>query len=313
MTAVDCRKVTVSYGEVQALSEVDLTVEEGETLALLGPSGSGKTTLAYAVAGLVPLSGGEVRMGGEVVANSRGGRPPDARRVGMVFQNYALWPHMDALDIVAYPLRREGHGKPEARRRAAELMGRLGIGELAGRRPAELSGGQQQRVGLARALARPASLYLFDEPTAHLDAAVRAVVQSEVGRSRRDTGAAAIYSTHDAAEALAIADRVALLRDGGVVQVGTPRQVYDQPADQWAAELTGPVSVLSDGRLVRPDWVVPSGTLPGPVTDVRFRGTHTDYLVTLDAGPCLIRLPGPPRYQVGDVERWTVERSWSAA
>lgn len=333
---LECRGVTVDYGSVRAVAGIDLKVEEGETLGLLGPSGSGKTTLAHAIAGLVPLSGGEILIAGELVADRRGGLPPDRRQVGVVFQNYALWPHMDAIDIVAYPLRRSGRSKPDARSTAAELMGRLGIGELAGRRPAELSGGQQQRVGLARALARRASLFLFDEPTAHLDAAVRAMVQAEIGRIRQDHGAAAIYATHDAAEAMAIADRVALLRAGHLVQLGSPRQVYERPVDRWAGELTGPLSVLtghSDGTsvavddlpvevlgeaptpgavelMVRPDWVRLGGSLKGRVVEVLFRGPYTEHVIETPAGVFTASMSGPPTVAVGEVCGWRIDRAW---
>jgi ABC-type Fe3+/spermidine/putrescine transport system ATPase subunit len=333
---LECRGVSVDYASVRALSGVNLIVGEGETLALLGPSGSGKTTLAHAIAGLVPLAEGEIVMNGEVVADRHGGSTPDRRQMGVVFQNYALWPHMNALDIVAYPLRRAGASRDRARKDAADLMERLGIGELGQRRPAQLSGGQQQRVGLARALARRADLYLFDEPTAHLDAAVRAVVQTEIGRARKEGAAAAVYSTHDAAEALAMADRVALLRDGALVQVGTPREVYEQPADEWSAQLTGPASVLSglcDGSsvfvegvpidvgnsshpegavdlLVRPDWVIPGGSLAGSINEVLFRGPHTDYRVESPVGEFMARLGGPPTMAAGTACGWTISRGW---
>lgn len=330
-----CRDVSVDYGSVRALSGVDLEVAEGETLALLGPSGAGKTTLAHAIAGFVPLASGEIWLAGELVADAASGSPPDKRRIGVVFQNYALWPHMDAVDIVAYPLRRAGAPKDEARLEAAELMARLGIGELVGRRPAELSGGQQQRVGLARALARRAVLYLLDEPTAHLDATVRSVVQGEIASARRHATAAAIYSTHDAAEALAIADRVALLRNGELIQLGTPQEVYQEPVDRWAAELTGPVSVLEGqvegshvvvadvalplsgpvvpGRtevLVRPDWVAPGGPVSGIVERALFRGPHTDYMVHTSAGSFVSRVSGAPSIQPGTTCGWTIERAW---
>ena len=172
----------------------------------------------------------------------------------MVFQNYALWPHLTALDTVAYPIRRRGVRRAEARREAEQILARLHVRDLAHRRPAELSGGEQQRVGLGRALARDAALYLFDEPTAHLDTHVRGVFLDELVTRLRDTGAAALYATHDAEEALGVADRVALLTAGRVVQVGTPEEVYHRPVDVWAARLTGPVSVLETG----------DGAGPGP-------------------------------------------------
>ncbi len=312
--AVECRGVTVDYGSVRAVDGVSFTLAVGETLALLGPSGSGKTTLVYAVAGFVPLAAGEVAIGGVTVATPGRAVPPEDRRVGMVFQNYALWPHLEALDTVAYPLRRQGLGRAEARARARELLARLGLADHGHRRPAELSGGQQQRVGLARALARDAAVYLLDEPTAHVDATVRAAVQEEIARARRDAGAAAIYASHDAEEALALADRVALLRDGRLVQFGTPREVYEEPVDLWAARLTGQASVLDhDGaaRMVRPEWVHLGGPMPGEVVAVWYRGPHTDYRVETAAGAVVVRAAGPPVAVEGDQPGVTVRRSWA--
>ncbi len=311
--AVECAGVTVDYGATRAVDGVDLRLGAGETLALLGPSGSGKTTLVYAIAGFVPLAAGEIVIRGRSVATAERAVPPEDREVGMVFQNYALWPHLDALDTVAYPLRRQGLGRAAARARARELLARLGLADLGHRRPAELSGGQQQRVGLARALARDAAVYLFDEPTAHLDAAVRAAVQEEIARARRDAGAAAIYASHDAEEALALADRVALLRDGRVVQVGTPRQVYEEPVDVWAARLTGPASVLDHddaALMVRPEWVRLGGPIPGEVVEVWYRGPHTDYRLETHVGTALARTLGPPAASPGDRPGIAIERSW---
>ena len=162
----------------------------------------------------------------------------------MVFQDHALWPHLSVLDTVAYPLRRAGAPKSAARQAARDILEQLGLGPLAERRPGQLSGGEQQRVGLARALARGPGLYLFDEPTAHLDASLRGQILEEVARRRAADGAAAIYATHDAAEALAIADRVAVLHSGRMAQAGPPAEVYAAPDDLIVAALTGPMSVL---------------------------------------------------------------------
>jgi ABC-type Fe3+/spermidine/putrescine transport system ATPase subunit len=284
-------------------------------LALLGPSGSGKSTLLHTIAGFHAPRTGEVWLGGDCVASPEVALPPERRNVAMVFQNYALWPHVNALDTVAYPMRRRGMGRSDARREAAEILDRLRVGHLAHRRPAELSGGEQQRVGLGRALAGDAGLYLFDEPTAHLDTHVRAVFLDELVLRLRDTGAAALYATHDAEEALGVADRVALLAAGRVVQVGTPEEVYRRPVDEWAARLTGPVSVLDtqDGRvLVRPEWARLDGDRTARVVDVRFRGPHSDYVLDTEAGRLLVREPGPPRHARGDEARWRLCESWAA-
>lgn len=348
---LDCRGVVVAYGGDPVLDGLDLTVAPGEVVAVLGPSGSGKSTLLSAVAGFVPLRGGEISLAGRVVASAqtRSGRrgravPPEARGVGMVFQHYALWPHLTAVETVAYPLRRAGFDVDEARRRALALLDVVGIADLADRRPAQLSGGQQQRVGLARAVARDPSLYLFDEPTAHLDTALRAALADELASRRAASGAAALYATHDAGEALAVADRLALLRGGRIVQSGTPQQIYEQPVDRWAAQLTGSVSVLdatvepvaagslllhvwrdttevSGGIathgarqvLVRPDWLSFGGDLPATVVRLWYRGAHTDYLLQTPVGYVELRQAGPPSARAGERVTWSLRRVWVVA
>ena len=310
-SALEITGLEVAYGGTTALCGVSLRLLPGEMLALLGPSGSGKSTLLHAVAGFLVPRAGTIRLAGTTVTGA--GRPlaPERRDLGVVFQNYALWPHLTAVDTVAYPLRRRGTARTPARAEALEIMARLHIAHLAHRRPAELSGGEQQRVGLARALARHPSVYLFDEPTAHLDTHVRAVFLDELATRRRDSGAAALYATHDAEEALGLADRVALLHDGRLLQVGSPQQVYDEPVDLFAAQLTGPASVLDDGQLlVRPGWARLGGPSDGVVGAVRFRGPHSDYLVETPRGALLVREPGPPCHPVGARPGWTLLRSW---
>ena len=308
----------VDYDGTTALAGVSLRVDPGEVLAVLGPSGSGKSTLLGAVAGFLVPRAGSIRVGGTTVAGNGRPMPPERRDLGVVFQNYALWPHLTAVDTVAYPARRRGAGRAKARDEALEIMRRLRIDHLAGRRPAELSGGEQQRVGLARALARRPSLYLFDEPTAHLDTHVRGVFLEELVARQRDSGAAAVYATHDAEEALGLADRIALLRDGRLVQTGPPQEVYDQPVDLFAARLTGPASVIDDpdgagSVLIRPGWARLGGPLEGTVRAVWFRGPHSDYLVDSPRGPVLIREAGPPRHRAGDRVGWALARGWALA
>jgi ABC-type Fe3+/spermidine/putrescine transport system ATPase subunit len=324
--ALEIDALGVSYGAAPVLDQFSLDVGPGEAVAVLGPSGVGKSTLLHTVAGFVRPDAGEIRMDGRVVAAARHSDPPERRGVGMVFQNYALWPHLTALDTVAYPLRRAGRSRRDARGRAAELLDLMAIGHLAGRRPAQLSGGEQQRVGVARALAREAQLYLFDEPTAHLDTALRAALQDELANQRAALGAAILYSTHDVAEAFAVADRVALVRDGAVLQVGPPEQIYEQPRDLWAALLTGVASTLqaalvpaggstvalppSGTVLVRPEWVRLGGALPGRVVSVRYRGSDTDYRLDTPAGMLEVRGRGRPSARVGEPTGATLVRVW---
>jgi iron(III) transport system ATP-binding protein len=343
-SALECQDVTVSYAARSVLRGLTLTVDPAEAVAVLGPSGCGKTTLLYAIAGFVNCAGGSIRIGGRLVADERFSGPPERRHVGVVFQNYALWPHLTALDNVAYPVRRGGASRADARRTASTWLTRMGVSHLAGRRPAELSGGEQQRVGVARALAGDSALYLFDEPTAHLDTVLRAVLQEELAAQRSALGAAVLYATHDVAEAFAVADRVALLRDGEVLQVGAPQDVYERPVDLWAARLTGSASVLelpvvpvrpgvvevstADGTLtvpiaaagamhsgpcrllMRPEWGELGGPLPGRVTAVRYRGADTDYRLETPVGTVEVRERGAPRAAVGSRTGWTLTRGW---
>jgi iron(III) transport system ATP-binding protein len=266
-------------------------------LALLGASGSGKTTLLHTLAGFIRPTDGEVCLAGEVVAGEDRWVAPEHREVGLVFQGAPLWPHMTVLDTVAYPIRRRGRSRGEARKLAEVLLAQFGLMVLADRLPTQLSGGEQQRVGLARALSRDPALFLFDEPTAHLDPHLRGVVLEEIARRSQALGASAVYATHDATEALAVADLVAVLRAGRVVQVGTPGEVYECPVDLETARLTGPVSLLQRGaatgteglgqaRLVRPDWVAFGGDVPGTVTYVRYAGRTPTTPLTLADQPC---------------------------
>ncbi len=319
---LDVRRVSVAYGSVPVIHELDVTVAAGETVALLGPSGAGKSSLLAAVAGFVRPRAGEIRIDGEIVADDRIHLPPERRSVGVAFQNGALWPHLSVVDTVAYPYRRRGLDAATARRRAMLLLERLDIEAQADRRPGQLSGGEQQRTGLARALARDAAVYLLDEPTAHLDTVLKATLQREMAEASRRSGAAVLYATHDVAEALGVADRVALIRAGRLIQVGTPLEVYEQPIDGWAATLTGIASVLTarpDGQpdpagsariLVRPDWVGLGGDLPGEVAAVWFRGSHTDVELVTPFGPLVVRGLGPPSVAVRAEVGWHLRRSW---
>jgi multiple sugar transport system ATP-binding protein len=285
--SIDVEDVSRVFGPVRALDGVSLSVAPGEMVALLGPSGSGKSTLLRICAGLEQPSAGDVRFGGV----SQLGIPPHRRDVSMVFQHFALYPHLTALDNLVLALR-YGRGMPkvQARARARETLRMLGIGALAGRRPAQMSGGQRQRVAIGRALATRAKVVLLDEPMSGLDAKLRVELRVEIVALLRRLGTTALFVTHDQAEAMAVGHRVAVLSAGRLEQIGTPDEIYDRPATRFVAGFVGspPMNVCdgtwSDGLLrgdgfalaapagsaafgVRPEHLrmVPGGTSgPGP-------------------------------------------------
>jgi iron(III) transport system ATP-binding protein len=224
---------------VPALRSVSLDVAPGTFLVLLGPSGSGKTTLLRCLAGIERIDSGQIIIGERSVANGRAHVPPDQRDLSMVFQDYALWPHMTALDNVAFALRRRRLPRSECRSRAATMLERVGLAEFARRYPNELSGGQQQRVALARALIADTGLILCDEPLSNLDADLRERMRVEISSLVREAGATTVYITHDQAEAFALADKVGVLEEGRLVQFGEPEDIYNDPATPFVARFTG--------------------------------------------------------------------------
>jgi len=224
---------------VAALKSVSLDVAPGSFLVLLGPSGSGKTTLLRCLAGIERIDSGSVGIGGQVVADGRAHVPPEQRDLSMVFQDYALWPHLTALDNVAFALRRRRLPRASCRERAAEMLSRVGLSDFVRRYPNELSGGQQQRVALARALIADTGLILCDEPLSNLDADLRERMRVEISSLVREAGATTVYITHDQAEAFALADHIGVLEQGVLVQAGTPEDVYNHPATPFVARFTG--------------------------------------------------------------------------
>lgn len=246
---VNIRAIVRTFGAVRALDRVNLSVAPGEFVALLGPSGCGKTTLLRAVAGLLDIDAGAISIGDNLVAapTKKVFVPSERRRLGMVFQDYALWPHLLVRDNVGFPLsaRRLPVGERPALIEAA--LRRVEMWPFADRYPGELSGGQQQRVALARAIVDSPSLLLFDEPLSNLDAGLRDALGHQIAVLTRELGATAIYVTHDQTEALGLADRVAIMRSGEIVQIDTPEVLYNDPADAWVA------SFLNAGSLVDGD------------------------------------------------------------
>lgn len=235
MSAITLTRVEKRYGAATALKPTDLSVQEGEFMTLLGPSGSGKTTLLNIVAGITSSTGGQVHFG-DVEVSALSTRE---RNLGMVFQGYALMPHMTVFDNVAFPLQVRGMSRAEIERRVMESLELVSMQAFAGRRPRELSGGQQQRVSIARCLVYRPSIVLMDEPLGALDKKLRAQLQAEIKRLHREVGFTALYVTHDQEEALSLSDRICLMHDGGVVQVSPPAQMYFQPQSILAADFIG--------------------------------------------------------------------------
>jgi iron(III) transport system ATP-binding protein len=236
--------VTKSFGAFRALDDVSLEVANGEFMAILGASGCGKTTLLRQIAGFDKLDAGRILIGDSVVSTVRRHVPPERRRIGIVFQSYALWPHMSVAENVAYGLTVAGIKDPERARRVAAALTLVELDGFADRRPGLLSGGQRQRVALARCLVTEPSLVLLDEPLANLDVNLRASMEDEFARFHARTATTMIYVTHDQAEAMALADRIAVMDKGRLLQVATPSQLYREPADETVAAFIGEGMVL---------------------------------------------------------------------
>jgi putative spermidine/putrescine transport system ATP-binding protein len=261
--------VTKSYGSHQALAGIDLTLAPGEFIALLGPSGCGKTTALRALSGLESVNSGQILIDGTDVAAT----PTNKRDIGMVFQSYSLFPHMTALENVEFGLRMRKVARAERRARAAETLELVGLGHLGERFAHQLSGGQQQRVALARALVTRPRVLLLDEPLSALDAKVRVQLRDEIRRIQTELGITTLFVTHDQEEALAVADRVAVMRDGRIEQIGTPEQLYTTPSTPFVADFVGlsnrvPADLKAGKVIIGATKLAPLGeALPdGPVT-----------------------------------------------
>jgi putative spermidine/putrescine transport system ATP-binding protein len=295
--AVDVASVRKSFGGVDALAGVDLQIRKGEFFTMLGPSGSGKTTLLRIIAGFVAADAGQVRLNGVDVTRE----PPFARNVNTVFQDYALFPHMSVQQNVEYGLRVKRVARDERRRRAQAALEMVRLPDHGERKPAQLSGGQRQRVALARAIANEPEVLLLDEPLGALDLKLRQEMQLELKRIQREVGITFIFVTHDQEEALTMSDRLAVMNDGRIEQLGTPVEVYEHPANEFVAGFIGVSNLLErSGRrfTIRPEKVRLSdaGAPAGPghraelgsIADVIYLGSVTRYVVTLDSGETLI-------------------------
>jgi multiple sugar transport system ATP-binding protein len=262
MADIELRRLVKEYPNgVRAVDGLDLTIADGEFFALLGPSGCGKTTLLRSIAGLETVTSGNIEIGGRDVTRLS----PGARDIAMVFQDYALFPHMTVRDNIAYPLRIKKVGKQERHGRADETAQGLSLGHLLDRRPGQLSGGQQQRAALARAVVSHPQVFLFDEPLSNLDARLRLEARTFLKRLQRDLGVTTVFVTHDQAEALAMSDRMAVMDAGRIRQVGTPREVFQRPTSTFVASFIGstPMNLL-DATVDRDTLRVAGATLPLP-------------------------------------------------
>ncbi len=250
MSAVRLSGVSKRFGAVRAVDEVNLEAEEGKFLTLLGPSGCGKTTTLRMIAGLERNDGGRIQIGDRLMSSPEDGVfvPPERRNIGMVFQSYAIWPHMSVFDNVAYPLRIRKRPAEEIERRVGETLELLSMSALSGRQATTLSGGQQQRVAIARALVFEPSILLMDEPLSNLDAQLREQMRVQLRELQQRLGITTVYVTHDQEEAMVLADTLALLHAGRVVQVGPPEEVYRRPASRAVAAFFGTPNLLA-GRV----------------------------------------------------------------
>jgi multiple sugar transport system ATP-binding protein len=272
MATVEVRGLTKQFAEnPPAVDHIDLIAGDGEFLVLLGPSGCGKTTLLRMIGGLEPPTAGDVLIGGHVVTSL----PPRARRIAMVFQSYALYPHMSVYDNISFPLKAQRMPKDEQQRRVEWASTILGLEGLLKRKPRQLSGGQRQRVALARALVREPSVFLLDEPLSNLDAQRRASARDELQQFQRSIGTTTIYVTHDQVEAMGMGDRIAVIELGRLRQVGTPKEIYDDPADTFVATFLGspPMNLVERNGLLhgfRPEHFAPVPVGGFADTDSRF-------------------------------------------
>ena len=247
--STEIRNIVMDFNGFKALNGISLKIQDGEFIAVLGPSGCGKTTLLRLLAGFTPPSSGEIRIGEQVVANRDYVLPPNERFISMVFQSYALWPHMSVRKNVEFPIKNSKFVSPEIRSncdsRVQELIGMVGLTGMEKRLPAQLSGGQRQRVALARALAVNPDLLLMDEPLSNLDTELRVEMRREIKELHQKTKVTVVYVTHDQSEALALADRIVVMNQGQIEQVGTPQEIYSHPATPFVAKFVGRSNLIA--------------------------------------------------------------------
>ena len=279
MATMTLRDVRKAFGETEVIRGVDLDVADGEFAVLVGPSGCGKSTLLRMIAGLEDVTSGELQIDGRRMNRV----PPKDRDIAMVFQNYALYPHMTVAENMGFSLRLAGHSRAEVRRRVERVAEPLGLTDHLDRHPRELSGGQRQRVATGRAIVRDPKVFLFDEPLSNLDAKLRVQMRGEIRDLQRRLGTTSVYVTHDQVEAMTMADKIVVLRSGEVEQIGAPMELYDRPANLFVATFIGSPSMnllegrVEDGALrVFPDYAapLPDGAAPGALMTLGLRPDH---------------------------------------
>ncbi|HEX3061406.1 MAG TPA: ABC transporter ATP-binding protein [Usitatibacter sp.] len=314
-------QLTKRYGDTVSVDGISLSVERGEFICLLGPSGCGKTTTLRMIAGFLEPDRGEIRVEGRTISKPGAVLPPERRNMGMIFQSYAVWPHMTVLQNVGYGLKMKSIAQPRRDERAMAMLKATQLDGLAHRYPSDLSGGQQQRVALARALAPQPAILLLDEPLSNLDANLRGEMRFEIRRLHDEFSGTSIYVTHDQVEAMTMADRIVVMNAGRIEQIGSPEEVYDRPRSRFVARFIGASNVVEGRRagdrevavgghaiaVAHGDFSPPGeamsfcvkthdvellaaapgsagNTLPGTVRSQAYLGSHRDYIVAVDGG-----------------------------
>jgi iron(III) transport system ATP-binding protein len=278
-TAIEFVNVVKRYGDATAVDRINFSIEKGELVTFLGPSGCGKTTSLRLIAGLELPSEGQVKIAGRDVSRD----PASERNVGMVFQSYALFPHMSVLDNVSYGPTIRGVSKADARDQARAILDQVGLGGLEARLPSELSGGQQQRVAVARAIVQQPDVLLFDEPLSNVDAKLRRKVRAEIRDLQQRFGLTAVYVTHDQEEALAVSDRIVVMKMGQIAQIGTPAELYEQPASSFVADFIGDANLI-EGRIDNGRFTAAHLDLPVAAPDGTTTATIRPERITLAPG-----------------------------
>ncbi|MCV2887778.1 ABC transporter ATP-binding protein [Ruegeria aquimaris] len=309
MTALSLKNVNKSFGDIHVLKDINIEVEEGEFVVFVGPSGCGKSTLLRVIAGLEDATSGEIHIAGNQVNLT----PPSKRGIAMVFQSYALYPHLNVRGNMTLALKQEGQPKAVIAERVQKAANMLDLGPYLDRYPSELSGGQRQRVAIGRAIVREPKLFLFDEPLSNLDAALRMNTRIEIANLHSQLGASMIYVTHDQTEAMTLADKIVVLRDGRVEQIGSPMELYNNPANQFVAGFLGapsmnffPAELLGAGGErtmgIRPEdlFIAEDGPLSVQVRHVEHLGGDTNVIARLDGHQITARLFG--QHQVAEGE-----------